>query len=465
MRPRNRAARDRLNAELLRNAPVSAAILAERLQVSVPTILRILKENQQHVVRIGTTKNARYALRRTLRGTTHTFPVYRIDEHGKGHECSSLELVHPHGSVMDLNQMGWPVDSEHLNGYWDGLPYPLYDMRPQGFLGRHFAKQTHHDLGLPTHLGDWSDDDIVFALAQRGSDTSGNLIIGDPAYERWLKDIANQTAPLAQDKQAEHYADMADHAMSTGIPASSAAGEFPKFTASRELAGAATPHVIVKFSGADNSSAVRRWSDLLVAEHIALNTLAEINRLPVAKSRILNARGRTFIEVERFDRIGALGRSEVVTLASIDGAFLGSAESDWPTLIQRLINAKLCNPQAFNQTRLLWWFGKLIANSDMHMGNLSFRFSPQTNTLPELHLAPAYDMLPMQYAPLAGGEIPVQQFEPNLPLPKDRDIWATACVAALEFWQQASNDSRISENFRKICLDNFQQLEKLAQLV
>jgi len=144
---------------------------------------------------------------------------------------------------------------------------------------------------------------------------------------------------------------------------------------------------------------------------------------------------------------------------------LGSEKSDWPDLIKHLTKIKLSDSLLENQVLVLWWYGKLIANTDMHMGNLSFSFTPQPGMQPELHLAPAYDMLPMFYAPLAGGEVPTRVFEPNLPLPKERDAWSTACTAALCFWQQTSSDSRISEAFRKICNENYQRLNNLAQLI
>jgi hypothetical protein len=51
----------------------------------------------------------------------------------------------------------------------------------------------------------------------------------------------------------------------------SAAGH-PKFTASRRQSDGCRFEAIVKFSGADGSAAVQRWSDLLVCEHLALLT-------------------------------------------------------------------------------------------------------------------------------------------------------------------------------------------------
>src|ERR1700674_2344668 len=157
MRPQNEAARQRLEIELRRHAPVSAADLSKRLGVSLATVLRMLRERGERVVRIGTTKTARYALRRPLRGTAKRIPVYRLDEEGKGHNCPPLEILEPHGSLMDLKAMGWPLDKDHSKGWWDGLPYPLYDMRPQGFLGRNFARQAYRNLGVSPNLEEWSD--------------------------------------------------------------------------------------------------------------------------------------------------------------------------------------------------------------------------------------------------------------------------------------------------------------------
>jgi len=107
----------------------------------------------------------------------------------------------------------------------------------------------------------------------------------------------------------------------------------------------------------------------------------------------------------------------------------------------------------------LWWFGRLIANSDMHTGNLSFR--PQGT----LALAPAYDMLPMLFAPLPGGEVPPRSFEPPLPLPPQRPVWTSACTAAIAFWKRASQDPRISSGFRRICLASARRLQQVAERV
>lgn len=467
MRPQNENARERLEVELRKSPPVSASELSHRLNISVPTTLRILREREEHVIRVGTTKNARYALRRPLRGVARAIPVYRIDRQGRGHSCGHLELVEPQGSYMDLKSMGWPTDKTQINGWWDGLPYPLHDMRPQGFLGQIFARGIYQDIGVSPNPEEWSDDDIAYVLTRYGSDTSGNLIVGDQAYSRWLSSTAGSEPHLLEDNLYARYTNLANQITGLIGSGSSAAGEFPKFTASRRLPGAATPHVIVKFSGTDDSTAVRRWSDLLVCEHLALTTLGEQTSLNVAPSRILKEQhGRTFIEVERFDRHDLIGRSEIISLSTLNAALLGSGKSAWPELVTELARLKLVAPDVEEEVLVLWWYGKLIANTDMHLGNLSFRFRPmQGRANPQLQLAPAYDMLPMLYAPLSGGEVPARGFEPPLPLPREREAWYVACKAAREFWKVAAHDGRISNNFQKMCAENLNRLDSLAHRI
>ena len=200
-----------------------------------------------------------------------------------------------------------------------------------------------------------------------------------------------------------------------------------------------------------------------------------------ARSAIVQHAGRTFLEVERFDRHGLWGRSPVVSLATLDVVFLGQGHGDWPRLAAALAALGLLDGHALSATTLLSWFGRLIANTDMHAGNLSFRPPPQpgiaspataianpTATAPTtapLALAPAYDMLPMAYAPLPGGEVAPRAFEPPLPAPAQVRPWRAACAAAIGFWSEAGSDSRISTPFRAIAAANAQALAALADRV
>ncbi len=457
MRPQNAVARDRLDALLRRTAPCNAISLANTLDVSVPTIHRMIKERGEQIIRQGATKNTKYALRRSLRGLSNPIPIYCVGSDGHGKSIGNLDLIAPSGALMNMHAIGWP-DTRDNHGWCLGLPYPLYDMSPQGFIGRNFARQITADLGVPDNPNDWSDDDIIYALSLKGADCSGNLIIGDAAYRVWLKSRTLSPNLLEQDKLPDQYNKLANIATSCGMVGSSGGGEFPKFTASRILSGAKTSHVIVKFSGADESSTVQRWADLLICEHLALTILTEHTNLPSASTRIIRGHGRTFLEVERFDRVGDFGRRSIVSLSALDGAFVGSGNSPWPELVRKLADLTILPIGLIERTLVLWWFGKLIANSDMHLGNLSFQFEAIPNSKPTLELTPSYDMLPMFYAPLSGGEIPNRDFTPTPPLPRDQAAWAIAFKAALEFWRVASMDNRISKPFRNICEQNYTKL-------
>jgi len=399
-------------------------------------------------------------MRRLLRGAVATLPVYVVDEQGCVSPRLPIELVAPQGCYAPLDSTVWPMGQD---GWWDGLPYPLYDMRPQGYLGRLVARAVAPLLHVPDTPDEWADDDILYYLIQHGSDQSGNLIVGEQALQLFTRArTSGELAVIAGREVPGRYVALAQAAVGQVEAGSSAGGEFPKFTAARELAGAATPHVIVKFSGSDDSAAVRRWSDLLVCEHLALEAIARMPGHAVARSRILQHAGRTFIESERFDRHGDFGRSAVVTLSAIEGALIGSAASQWPAVLRMPAARGLFAADLIRRVEELHWFGRFIANTDMHHGNLSFR--PRGD---HFDLAPAYDMLPMSYAPLRGGEVPVKTFAvETLPLPPQgrQEDWRRVVDAALGFWQDASRDDRIGPGFRNICAENRQQLQAWADV-
>lgn len=462
MRPVNLTARLALDNLMRRNVLPSAKFLSDNLGVSLPTMHRILASRNEDVIRLGSTKSSRYALKRPIRGEMKTLPIYQVNEQGKGIQCGFLETVYPQGTIFHLDNEAWPRDAQHPNEYWDGLPYPMYDMRPQGYLGRNFALRASSDLNVSDDPEAWSDDDITYVLSRRGSDTSGNLIIGDDAYRLWLESVSRPEPAIQMDEQATEYARMASEVTSLVGGGSSAGGEFPKFTAKRHLDDRVTPHVIVKFSGADASAPVQRWSDLLVCEHLALLALKHHSSLSTAFSRILAASGRTFLEVERFDRVGEYGRTPMLSLFSLDAAFIGMGKADWPIIADKLRKLGFISEAVQREIEVLWWFGKLIGNTDMHLGNLSFTFDWNAKQFESLALTPVYDMLPMLYSPLSGGEIPERQFTPQLPLPREVGSWNEAFNAAKEFWRIASIDDRISSSFRSVCLDNLSKLMQLA---
>jgi len=102
-----------------------------------------------------------------------------------------------------------------------------------------------------------------------------------------------------------------------------------------------------------------------------------------------------------------------------------------------------------SDVRWLNLFGRLIGNTDMHGGNLSF-FTRGTRVF---GLAPAYDMSPAMYAPTQG-YLRTPSFHVPVPDATDAALWMSARVAAEEAWSRISAHPLISPEFRAIAKAN-----------
>ncbi len=227
----------------------------------------MLHEQRVQVLATGKASRTRYALRKPLRGDAADVPLYEVGVDGQANALAPLALVYPQGSRMDLSGSAWPLVDASRDGWWDGLPYPIYDMCPQGHLGRQMARAHHRPWAVSSNPDEWSDDHIVYVISHSGHDVSGNLILGDPAFEAWQRGKLDPPVPIKARAMARAYAGLAEEAVAAGVAGSSVAGEFPKFPALRERAGSATAHVLVKFSGADGSPSVHVlwWFGRLIA--------------------------------------------------------------------------------------------------------------------------------------------------------------------------------------------------------
>ncbi len=405
------------HAEALRlrlaSGPQTARALCETLGVSQPTVSRALTELGDALVRIGAARSIQYALRDAVRGLPD-IPVYRVDAEGRIRRLGVLVPVRPDGFVMRQD------DGATLHS--DGLPWWLADLRPQGYLGRAWAARHGAALGLPARLGDWSDTHALRALLAHGHDAVGNLLLGDTARARFLD--APVPAPLAAARQPATYARLAREAARGELPGSSAGGELPKFTAWTDTPDGPR-QVIVKFSEAEGGPVPERWRDLLLAEHLALATLHDAG-VPAAGTRVIDFGAQRFLEVVRFDRVGALGRRGLFSLSALDAEFVGAAPAGWPAVTASLAQARVITPEAAAGARLLWAFGTLIGNTDMHAGNLSFVADHGR----PYALAPAYDMTPMAFAPRNSGALPDTVPEPQLSPEVPPATWRAALALA-----------------------------------
>jgi hypothetical protein len=315
----------------------------------------------------------------------------------------------------------------------DGLPPEMHDAAPKGFLGRSYARR-HSALGLPDNVGNWSDNHILIALSRRGEDLPGNLVVGRESFDRF------QQLQYKEITQVD-FQRLSEEAIAGEHVGSSAGGEQPKFTALFN-----GQHRIVKFA-TDATDNARRWQDLLALEHAALQTLQGAG-IDAAESQLIDTVGLRCLVINRFDRVGVRGRRAVATLAGvsprIDGTWTDTAEA-------MLRNGKLSD-ESLRHIALLDAFGALIANTDRHQHNVSLFSSAAGYTV-----APAFDQLPMAYAPPASGNLRNTAIGKVNPASNTLVVWDEATRLALEFWSRAG-ERQLSESMQIIVGEHIRQL-------
>ncbi len=433
----------RLAQALRTGGPASARELRSQLGLGTATFTRTAAALRAELHAVGATRSLTYALRRSIPGLPPEIPVYELQPGG----------VRLFARLTAVAPRGWHVESPlAICGFYPDLPWFLHDLRPAGFLGRLVPRQ-HPELGLPQEIQNWSADHAMRWLHEWGIDTVGAFVVGDPALQRLLS--------LRPDEVGDHdrpirYARFAESVMNLGVPGSSAAGEQPKFLAHR-VTGGARRSVLVKFSPRASDPSARRTADLLRCEHHALQCLRTAG-IPAAESEIVEADGRVFLEVARFDRQGE-GRLGLVSLLSV-ATHHGADIVSWATAADDLARARVIDDR---QRQLVHWldrFGALIGNSDRHSGNLSFFFEDGEVGA----VAPVYDMLPMAYA-IRSGEFATPVLTAPTPNARFPGAWREAWAVARRFWGIVAGDAHIHEDLRRAATGNAAALDANRRLL
>ncbi len=420
----------------LQQGVVSANLLTKDLRVSPATFMRRIHAERERVLVLGRGRATRYGLRREVRGLDAEVPILRVDSSGKPR--SAGELV-----VLAADEIAWLP----AGVLFRGLPPEVVDSQPSGYMGRAFAHK-HADLALPPRISDWSNDHALIALARRGEDVAGNLILGRESIERWF-------ASRPVDVTRADYPRLAAAATAGDPPGSSAGGERPKFGA--YIKGR---HAIVKFAIGDDAVA-RRWKELLHLEALALEVMRDGGAAAV-EARVLDTAHGTFLEVPRFDRIGARGRLAVMSLAAVHR----DPSVTWAAAARSLEAQRRLSLEDARQLRLYDAFARMIANVDRHHHNIClFPEFEGTNAATQIEptrykLAPAFDQLPMLYAPTTDGQLVERTFVPPTASADTWDVWDDAEALALTFWRRASEIESLSSGMKEIA---FRHLALLAR--
>lgn len=397
----------------------------------------------------------RYALAREIARAGSHWPLYRIDTNGKPHTLGELHarvraefFFEPNGSRPAL------MHGDFVSGLFPDLPWFLSDQRPQGFLGRSFTRRIAGEIGAPEDLKLWCADDIVLALLRHGEDAPGDLVLGEASLRKALHGIIAPVDTVAKEQRSTRYPQLAEAALLGEDVGSPAGGEQAKFAVTLQSDESNTP-IIVKFSESPETRAGRRWADLLICEHHASVVLSE-SGLPAAHNEIIEAQGRVFLQSTRFDRTPSLGRRGFISLAAIDAAFYGNGNTDWWRLAPRLARDGWLDDNDAHRLRVISWFGLLIGNSDMHLGNAALHLGDER----PLNLTPVYDMLPMRFRPAKSGAIVERRYEIVFPAPEQKNDWLEAAALGQQFWQRIASDPRVSHQFQAIAIDANTKLDR-----
>lgn len=446
-----------IKSELRHRGAIPSKELASILGVSQPTVSRLLSRLEvKKILHLGRGRRSRYAISRDVSILGSSWPLYEINQEGRAQGVGQLHALAARQWHL---QQDTPWESlrgsDFQDGLYPGFPWFLDDLRPHGFLGRLFARTHSQSLGLPSDPRDWQPDDVVLSLIRNGQDLPGAFVLGNDMLTKVQERMLTDVEAISVANRPAIFPARADSILGGEWSGSSAAGEQPKFTAVVRDAAGLVRHVMVKFSGRAGRPEDVRWSDLLAAEHLAATILAT-NGIPAAQNNLLDSGGRRFLESTRFDRVGLHGRRGLISLSALDSAFFGQLQTPWISAAERLQRGGWLIAQAADQLKLLWWFGALIGNTDMHYGNVSLFLDKQR----PLSLAPSYDMLPMLYRPDQEGGLPERQFCPPPPPPEALPFWAPASAMAENFWLQASASPLISEPFQRIAAGNADQITR-----
>ncbi len=397
------------------------------LGISQPSLSRLTRAAGDRVLQIGRARATRYALAREVRTFGHAWPVYRIDVEGRARVAGTLRALHPDGWWLET------LDPELSRLPPADVPWLLDDLRPAGFLGGAFARRHARMLGLAPDPVEWNGDGVLAALLLHGHDLPGDVVLGDDALERVQHAALDDVAAVPEVQRSSAWARRANAILAGDEPGAWLGGAQPKLAACVR-GGDGIRHVVVKFSPRDDTPAARRWRDLLRCEHLA-SIVLRAHGVAACETDWLEDDGRAFLEIRRFDRVGAHGRRGVVSLRAL------GASGAWHAVADGLRRDGVLGPDDARALAVRGWFGRLIGDTGMHAGNAA--------VLLDGRIAPAWGLSPAHRSPTATGELVDAPFVPPMPPPQHRDAWLAAARIATELWQYVAEDAHLSDDFRE----------------
>ena len=423
-------------SRVLKSGPATAQQICDATGLTQTTVAKYLR-TIPNFIKISNRRPPLYAMTRQEFGSYEHIPIFSVDTDGHPLLIAHLRPLSPTGYKVDL-EIGAPdiLLGASGEGIYKDLPFFLHDLRPQGYIGKQIAKDlSDQGADFPNLCEDWDSRHIGRYLLANSSDLPGNLKLGIDSIS------SPRTSP--RESTPEDYPRLAELTSSGQITGSSAGGEQPKFTAYNRNR---KKHVIVKFSPAEKGPVSDRWRDILITEHVAGQILRDFG-ISAANTKIYEFNYQLFLESDRIDRFDEFGRRPLLSLSCVKREFVPRA-SNWVEVVTGLVNQNLINPQSLLEVEMLSYFGRLINNNDMHLGNLSVGYEGSTFTL-----MPVYDMGSMGFRPHQSGMVEPYSYKFKTPeqeffVLKIKEIDLVKKVAN-SFWTHVNKHPLISDQLKR----------------
>ncbi len=431
---------EQILALLRERGVLSARDLQVATSMSQPSISLALAALGERICRIGAARSTRYVATKDILGLPATQALQLTDGTG---------CIVTFGELTYLANGGTYVQAA-TNASWlsepKTLPWFLWTFRPQGFLARMLNVLRPDLQSNPEH---WTIEQVLYLVAHHVKDPPGAFSLG-PIVDRRVA-----TAPLDLVERQTQYDKFAADIGKTLPASSSAGGEQPKFIVEIDCksdgetnAGSGTyQHFIVKFSPPHGTPFGNLWRALLHLEKLARDILQQ-HDIAAATCSIVESGTRTYLQSQRFDRIGAAGKRHVVSIDALHHEFVGGARQNWIHTCEKLVAKKLLTLETLHTVVRIYAFGQYIGNTDMHFGNLSFFIDDVIKPTPLL--APVYDMLPMMWRPnIHSGTVDVTPVREQAQVVGYAREYADARAWAILFWQRAAQLEVMDDNMRQ----------------
>ncbi len=177
--------------EFLEKGPATSKEIQLRTGFSQPTVARNLREMGDSVIKLPEGRSVRYAVTCNAFGANDRLPLVMVDAHGTHVVVANIRpLAHGGFFVEAENGMSEVLQGDKGNGVYDDLPYFLYDLCPQGFIGRQIALEMASQSDVfPPDPRNWNSNHIGRFLLSNGDDLPGNFKLGDQACLRLRKNL------------------------------------------------------------------------------------------------------------------------------------------------------------------------------------------------------------------------------------------------------------------------------------